>query len=288
MKGEYYIKPKNGFLFLLILFLLLGATILLPVMFGDSAISLFAIVPGILFLLVLPGFKVIYPNEAIAFTFFVKYTGTAKENGFFWVNPFYLSKKLTLRARNLNGDRLKVNDGVGNPIEIAAVIVWQVADTFKAAFEVDNYVNYVMVQSEAAVRALANKYPYDQFEDENAQLTLLSGAEKVNDELERALHERLDQAGIRIIEARISHLAYAPEIAGAMLQRQQAIAIVAARQKIVEGAVGMVDLALTKIKEGSIIDLDDHTKAAMVSNLMVVLCSDRAAQPIINTGTLNH
>ncbi|HNB61031.1 MAG TPA: SPFH domain-containing protein, partial [Saprospiraceae bacterium] len=162
------------------------------------------------------------------------------------------------------------------------------ADTFKAAFEVDNYVNYVMVQSEAAVRALANKYPYDQFEDENAQLTLLSGAEKVNDELERALHERLDQAGIRIIEARISHLAYAPEIAGAMLQRQQAIAIVAARQKIVEGAVGMVDLALTKIKEGSIIDLDDHTKAAMVSNLMVVLCSDRAAQPIINTGTLNH
>lgn len=220
--------------------------------------------------------------------FFGKYAGTAKENGFFWVNPFYLSKKLTLRARNLNGDRLKVNDGVGNPIEIAAVIVWQVADTFKAAFEVDNYVNYVMVQSEAAVRALANKYPYDQFEDENAQLTLLSGAEKVNDELERALHERLDQAGIRIIEARISHLAYAPEIAGAMLQRQQAIAIVAARQKIVEGAVGMVDLALTKIKEGSIIDLDDHTKAAMVSNLMVVLCSDRAAQPIINTGTLNH
>ena len=288
MKGEYYIKPKNGFLFLLILFLLLGATILLPVMFGDSAISLFAIVPGILFLLVLPGFKVIYPNEAIAFTFFGKYAGTAKENSFFWVNPFYLSKKLTLRARNLNGDRLKVNDGVGNPIEIAAVIVWQVADTFKAAFEVDNYVNYVMVQSEAAVRALANKYPYDQFEDENAQLTLLSGAEKVNDELERALHERLDQTGIRIIEARISHLAYAPEIAGAMLQRQQAIAIVAARQKIVEGAVGMVDLALTKIKEGSIIDLDDHTKAAMVSNLMVVLCSDRAAQPIINTGTLNH
>ncbi len=288
MSGEFYIKPKNGFAFLLILFLLLGTAILLIVVNGESALSFLAIPIALTFFLMLPGFKVVYPNEAIAFTFFGKYVGTVKQNGFYWVNPFYLSKKLTLRSRNLNGDKLKVNDGVGNPIEIAAVIVWQVADTFKAAFEVDNYVNYVSVQSEAAVRALANKYPYDRFEDENAQLTLLSGAEKVNEELERALHERLDQAGIRIIEARISHLAYAPEIAGAMLQRQQAIAIVAARQKIVEGAVGMVDLALTKIKDGSIIDLDEHTKAAMVSNLMVVLCSDRSAQPIINAGTLNH
>lgn len=288
MSGEFYIKLKNGFLFLILFFVLLAVTVLLPILFGDSAISLVAILTGLAAFLILPGFKIVYPNEAIAFTFFGKYVGTVKDNGFYWVNPFYKSRKLTLRARNLNGDKLKVNDGVGNPIEIAAVIVWQVADTFKAAFEVDNYVNYVNVQSEAAVRALANKYPYDRFEDENAQLTLLSGAEKVNEELERALHERLDQAGIRIIEARISHLAYAPEIAGAMLQRQQAIAIVAARQKIVEGAVGMVDLALTKIKDGSIIDLDEHTKAAMVSNLMVVLCSDRAAQPIINAGTLNH
>lgn len=214
--------------------------------------------------------------------------GTIKENGFFWVNPFYISKKLSLRARNLNGEKLKVNDGVGNPIEIAAVIVWKVSDTFKALYEVDDYVNFVRIQSEAAIRVLANKYPYDQFEDENADLTLLSGAEKVNEELEKALHDRLESAGIVIIEARISHLAYAQEIAGAMLQRQQAIAIVAARKKIVEGAVGMVDLALTKLQEGKIVDFDEHSKAAMVSNLMVVLCSDRSAHPVINAGTLNH
>lgn len=177
---------------------------------------------------------------------------------------------------------------MGNPIEIAAVIVWKVSDTFKALYEVDDYVNFVRIQSEAAIRVLANKYPYDQFEDENADLTLLSGAEKVNEELEKALHDRLESAGIVIIEARISHLAYAQEIAGAMLQRQQAIAIVAARKKIVEGAVGMVDLALTKLQEGKIVDFDEHSKAAMVSNLMVVLCSDRSAHPVINAGTLNH
>lgn len=286
MLKEKLIRPISGFL---ILIAILALLIVIPYIFIKEPVSIFVNIPLIaILILLLPGFKIVYPNEAIALIFFGKYVGTIKENGFFWTNPFYMGKKLTLRARNLNGDKLKVNDGVGNPIEIATVLVWQVEDTFKALFEVDNYVNYVRVQSEAAVRVLANKYPYDQFEDIHADLTLLSGAEKVNEELEKALHDRLEMAGIKIIEARISHLAYAQEIAGAMLQRQQAIAIVAARQKIVEGAVGMVDLALTKLQEGKIVDFDDHSKAAMVSNLMVVLCSDRSAHPVINAGTLNH
>ncbi|MCO6460566.1 MAG: SPFH domain-containing protein [Saprospiraceae bacterium] len=287
---EKKIQPAKGFaaLFLTILFLAAGITIIALFSEDSSNNAAWCILPFFLFFLMLPGFKIVFPNEAIALIFFGKYVGTIRENGFFWTNPLYRSKKISLRARNFNGEKLKVNDGVGNPIEIAAVIVWRVEDTFKSLFEVDNYVSYVSVQSEAAVRALANKYPYDKFEDETAELTLLSGAEKVNEELENALHERLGLAGIQIIEARISHLAYSPEIAGAMLQRQQAIAIVAARQKIVEGAVGMVDLALEKIENGKIIHMDEHTKAAMVSNLMVVLCSDRAAQPVINTGTLNH
>lgn len=286
MLKEKLTKPISGFIMLLVL---LGLLALIPYIFVEKPVSILINIPLIaILILLLPGFKIVYPNEAIALIFFGKYVGTIKENGFFWTNPFYVAKKLTLRARNLNGDKLKVNDGVGNPIEIAAVIVWKVSDTFKALFEVDNYVNYVRIQSEAAIRVLANKYPYDQFEDSHADLTLLSGAELVNDELEKALHDRLESAGIVIIEARISHLAYAQEIAGAMLQRQQAIAIVAARQKIVEGAVGMVDLALTKLQEGKIVDFDEHSKAAMVSNLMVVLCSDRSIHPVINAGTLNH
>lgn len=286
MLKEKLIKPISGFIMILFLAVLLVATIYIAAY--EFLPPQFLILSGILFFFIVPGFKIVNPNEAIALIFFGKYVGTIKENGFFWVNPFFISKKLSLRARNLNGEKLKVNDGVGNPIEIAAVIVWKVSDTFKALYEVDDYVNFVRIQSEAAIRVLANKYPYDQFEDENADLTLLSGAEKVNEELEKALHDRLESAGIVIIEARISHLAYAQEIAGAMLQRQQAIAIVAARKKIVEGAVGMVDLALTKLQEGKIVDFDEHSKAAMVSNLMVVLCSDRSAHPVINAGTLNH
>jgi len=286
MLKEKLIKPISGFIMILFLAVLVAATIYLTA--NEIFPPQFLIISGVLFFFLVPGFKIVNPNEAIALIFFGKYVGTIKENGFFWVNPFYISKKLSLRARNLNGEKLKVNDGVGNPIEIAAVIVWKVSDTFKALYEVDDYVNFVRIQSEAAIRVLANKYPYDQFEDENADLTLLSGAEKVNEELEKALHDRLESAGIVIIEARISHLAYAQEIAGAMLQRQQAIAIVAARKKIVEGAVGMVDLALTKLQEGKIVDFDEHSKAAMVSNLMVVLCSDRSAHPVINAGTLNH
>jgi len=286
MLKEKLIKPISGFIMILFLAVLVAASIYLAA--NEIFPPQFLIISGVLFFFLVPGFKIVNPNEAIALIFFGKYVGTIKENGFFWVNPFYISKKLSLRARNLNGEKLKVNDGVGNPIEIAAVIVWKVSDTFKALYEVDDYVNFVRIQSEAAIRVLANKYPYDQFEDENADLTLLSGAEKVNEELEKALHDRLESAGIVIIEARISHLAYAQEIAGAMLQRQQAIAIVAARKKIVEGAVGMVDLALTKLQEGKIVDFDEHSKAAMVSNLMVVLCSDRSAHPVINAGTLNH
>ncbi|MBK6450440.1 SPFH domain-containing protein [Candidatus Brachybacter algidus] len=286
MLKEKLIKPISGFIMILFLAVLVAATIYLAA--NEIFPPQFLVISGVLFFFLVPGFKIVNPNEAIALIFFGKYVGTIKENGFFWVNPFYISKKLSLRARNLNGEKLKVNDGVGNPIEIAAVIVWKVSDTFKALYEVDDYVNFVRIQSEAAIRVLANKYPYDQFEDENADLTLLSGAEKVNEELEKALHDRLESAGIVIIEARISHLAYAQEIAGAMLQRQQAIAIVAARKKIVEGAVGMVDLALTKLQEGKIVDFDEHSKAAMVSNLMVVLCSDRSAHPVINAGTLNH
>ncbi len=286
MLKEKLTKPISGFIAFIVFFALIAYLIYAIV--TQSAPLYLVIILIVISIFILPGFKIVYPNEAIALIFFGKYVGTIKENGFFWTNPFYLAKKLTLRARNLNGEKLKVNDGVGNPIEIATVLVWQVSDTFKALFEVDNYVNYVRIQSEAAVRVLANKYPYDQFEDSHAGLTLLSGAELVNDELEKALHDRLEMAGIKIIEARISHLAYAQEIAGAMLQRQQAIAIVAARQKIVEGAVGMVDLALTKLQEGKIVDFDEHSKAAMVSNLMVVLCSDRSIHPVINAGTLNH
>jgi regulator of protease activity HflC (stomatin/prohibitin superfamily) len=212
--------------------------------------------------------------------------GSVKENGLLWINPLYRSSRISLRSENLEGSPLKVNDKMGNPIEIAAVIVWQVKDTYKASFEVVNYNQYVKVQSEAAVRHLATTCPYDHMEDEHAEITLRDGGDKVNELLEKELNERLAPAGIHIREARISHLAYAPEIAGAMLQRQQATAIVAARFKIVEGAVGMVDLALQQLSKKEIVQLDEEKKAAMVSNLMVVLCGEKAATPVLNTGTL--
>lgn len=232
------------------------------------------------------GVMVVNPNHSRVCTFFGKYVGTVKDNGLLWVNPLYSSYRISLRSQNLNGQQLKVNDRMGNPIEIAAVIVWQVSDTYKAAFEVMDYQQYVGIQSEAAVRHLASTYPYDEMEDEHADITLRGGGEKVNDMLEKELNERLAPAGIIIKEARISHLAYAPEIAGAMLQRQQATAIVAARFKIVEGAVGMVELALEQLSRKNIVNLDEEKKAAMVSNLMVVLCGEKAATPVLNTGTL--
>lgn len=256
---------------------------------GDSSnagLILFGILLVLVAMFLFKGIMVVSPNHARVCTFFGKYVGTIKENGLLWVNPFYSSYRISQRSQNLNGQQLKVNDKMGNPIEIAAVIVWQVNDTYKAAFEVADYQQYVGIQSEAAVRHLASTCPYDQMEDEKAEITLRDGGERVNDMLEKELTERLAPAGILIKEARISHLAYAPEIAGAMLQRQQATAIVAARFKIVEGAVGMVELALEMLSKKQIVQLDEERKAAMVSNLMVVLCGEKAATPVLNTGTL--
>jgi regulator of protease activity HflC (stomatin/prohibitin superfamily) len=238
------------------------------------------------FVFLAKGLIIVNPNQARVLTFFGKYVGSVKANGLLWVNPFYKSFAISQRSENLEGSPLKVNDKMGNPIEIAAVIVWQVSDTYKSAFEVANFTQYVKIQSEAAVRHLATTCPYDHMEDEHADITLRDGGEKVNELLEKELNERLAPAGIIIKEARISHLAYSPEIAGAMLQRQQATAIVAARFKIVEGAVGMVELALQQLSKKGIVQLDEEKKAAMVSNLMVVLCGEKAATPVLNTGTL--
>lgn len=236
----------------------------------------------------LPGFFIVEPNKAMVLLLFGKYEGTVKANGFYWVNPFMTKKKISLRVRNFENKPLKVNDKIGNPVMVGTIVVWQVEDTFKATFDVEDYENFVHLQSDAAVRKMAGLYPYDNFEDEEAEITLRSGVEEVNHSLEAEIIDRLSHAGIKVIEARISHLAYASEIASAMLQRQQATAIVAARQKIVEGAVGMVEMALTDLKMKDIIEFDNERKAAMVSNLMVVLCSDRSASPVLNVGTLHQ
>lgn len=247
------------------------------------------VLPGVIAIIVacflLPGFFTLQPNVAAVLTLFGAYKGTSKQTGLRWANPFYAKRKVSLRSRNLNGERLKVNDEMGNPIEIAAVVVWHVHDTYQAVFDVENYSEYVKIQSESAIRHLAGMYPYDIIDDSH-QWSLRGSADEVALALARELQERLGKAGVVIDEARLSHLAYAPEIAAAMLQRQQASSIVAARQKIVEGAVGMVEMALKKIDENGMAHLDDERKAVMVSNLMVVLCGERAAQPVINAGTL--
>jgi regulator of protease activity HflC (stomatin/prohibitin superfamily) len=285
MNTEKIINPPSGYTAFILFLALLGAMVLSLV---AEAIVIGVIISVVNFVLILPGLVIVNPNESKVLTLFGSYVGTVKKDGFFWVNPFTVKKKISLRAFNLNGQQLKVNDKVGNPIEIAAVIVWQIKDTANAAFAVENYLQYVNIQSEAAVRHLANSFPYDNFEDETAHITLRGGAEQVSLLLEKELNERLDRAGIEVLEARISHLAYAPEIAHTMLQRQQASAIISARKLIVEGAVGMVEMALTKLSEKNIIDFDDERKAAMVSNLLVVLCGDRSVNPVINTGTLYH
>lgn len=288
---ERIVKPVSGYLALLVSLVMLVVAIVLFIQLKEQSDSnkWFAL-SGIGCLLISLflglGIIVISPNHSRVLTFFGKYVGTAKENGLLFVNPLYKKQKISLRAENLESAKLKVNDKLGNPIEIAAVIVWQVNDTYKAAFEVEDYNHYVKVQSEAAVRHLATSCPYDHMEDEHATITLRDGGDQVNALLEKELSDRLAAAGILIKEARISHLAYAPEIAGAMLQRQQATAIVAARYKIVEGAVGMVELALEQLSKKEIVHLDEEKKAAMVSNLMVVLCGEKGAQPIVNTGTL--
>jgi regulator of protease activity HflC (stomatin/prohibitin superfamily) len=284
---EKITKPVSGFLALLISLLSLGGSVYCFIKVEDNTIlALPAILLLLLAFFILKGLMIVQPNHSRLLNFFGKYAGTVKDNGLFFVNPLYTTIKLSLRAQNLQGQTLKVNDKMGNPIEIGAVIVWQVGDTYKAAYEVSKYEEYVKIQSEAAIRHLANSFPYDNLEDQHATITLRDGGEKVNEILERELTERLAPAGIIINEARISHLAYAQEIAGAMLQRQQATAIVAARFKIVEGAVGMVELALEMLSKKEIVVLDEEKKATMVSNLMVVLCGERGAQPVLNTGTL--
>ena len=283
------LSPVSGFFAALLSFLLFAASVYLFTEAAQRDSVSFIIYAALVLLASIflgMGIIVISPNHARVLTFFGKYVGTVKENGLLFVNPLYKKQKISLRSENLESARLKVNDKMGNPIEIAAVVVWQVNDTYRAAFEVADYNHYVKVQSEAAIRHLATSYPYDHMEDETATITLRDGGEQVNVMLEGELLERLSPAGILIKEARISHLAYAPEIAGAMLQRQQATAIVAARSKIVEGAVGMVEMALEMLSRKDIVHLDEEKKAAMVSNLMVVLCGERGATPILNAGTL--
>lgn len=285
MNPEKVINPPSGFsVFILAIVLLIVSVFCLSS--GLEVVGFILIPVSVIFLF--PGIIVVNPNESKVLTLFGKYVGTVKTDGFFWVNPFTVKKKVSLKAFNLNGQQLKVNDSIGNPIEIAAVIVWQIKDTAAAVFAVENYLQYVNIQSEAAVRHLANSFPYDNLEDETAAITLRGGAEQVSAMLEKELNERLDRAGIEVLEARISHLAYAPEIAHSMLQVQQASAIIAARKLIVEGAVGMVEMALNKLSEKNIVELDEERKAAMVSNLLVVLCGDKAVNPVVNTGTLYH
>ncbi len=280
-------KPVSGFPALVLAFLLLATSIYFFIHAKDGYWQVpVAIVAMLLSFFLMKGLMIVQPNHSRVLNFFGKYVGSVKENGLFFVNPFYATHRISLRAENMQGQTLKVNDKMGNPIEIGTVIVWKVGDTYKAAYEVENYKEYVKTQSEAAVRHLANSFAYDNLEDEHASITLREGGQKVNDILEKELLDRLVPAGITITEARISHLAYAQEIAGAMLQRQQATAIVAARTKIVEGAVGMVEMALEMLSRKQIVELDEEKKAAMVSNLMVVLCGERGAQPVLNTGSL--
>ncbi len=282
MKAEKEFTPVSGYLMILVAFLLI-----VPSIFGIIFLKLIWLIGLILIgAFILPGFMIVNPNESSVLVLFGAYKGSVKRNGFAWINPFFTRKKISLRARNLDSEPIKVNDKIGNPIMIGVVLVWKVENTYNAAFDVDDYVHFVNIQSEAAVRKLAGHFPYDNFEDEEAEITLRSGGEEVNQMLEDEITERLSIAGIKVIEARINYIAYAQEIAGAMLKRQQATAIVAARIKIVEGAVGMVELALDALSKKKIIELDDERKAAMVSNLMVVLTSDKDVSPVVNTGTL--
>lgn len=275
--------PRSGYAHLIINLLLLGTAVYL-----GAAVSPWYWLILVLWIFHLPGFAVVQPNNSLVLVLFGEYKGTLKTNGFFWLNPFLTKKKISLRASNFDSERLKVNDKLGNPIQISVILVWRVKETYKAAFEVDNYEAFVRVQTDAAVRKLAGMYPYDNFDDEEAELTLRSGVDEVNQTLEGELVERLAIAGIEVLEARIGYLAYAPEIAGAMLKRQQATAVVAARLKIVEGAVGMVEKALEELGRKQIIQLDEERKAAMVSNLLVVLCADKDPSPVLNTGTLHQ
>ena len=232
------------------------------------------------------GLFTVQPNQAVVLILFGSYVGTVRDSGWWWTNPFNTRRRLSLRVRSLNGHMIKVNDHAGNPVEIAAVVVWKVLDSAQAVFDVENYEDFVSEQSETAVRHLASIYPYDEYDSD--AISLRGSTDKVSEALRAELQERLRPAGVQVVEARLSHLAYAPEIAGAMLQRQQAAAIIAARQRIVDGAVGMVEMALARLSANKIVELDEERKAAMVSNLLVVLCGERAATPVLNTGTLHN
>ena len=284
MKTEKNLNPWSGYVMLVLL-----------IVFAMFIAFLFAagydLLPGFLipvFLFFTIGLVAISPNSSKVLLLFGAYKGSIKQNGLFWVFPFYRRISVSLRARNFESEKIKVNDKLGNPIMISVILVWRVKDTFKASFEVDNYENFIRIQTDSAVRKLAGSFPYDHFEDEKATITLSTNFEDVNKTLEHEIMERLQIAGIEVVEARIGYLAYAPEIAHSMLRRQQASAVVAARHKIVEGAVGMVESALNLLSQKNIIELDEEKKAAMVSNLMVVLCGDKDAGPVINTGTLNQ
>ncbi|KPM31768.1 Putative integral membrane protein [Croceitalea dokdonensis DOKDO 023] len=286
MSNEKTITALNGYFMLFVCLALLSAGIFMLIETGNlwSGSLIF------LSLLLSAGLVLVNPNSSRVLLLFGKYVGTIKKNGLFWVNPLFTKKKISLRASNFDSERLKVNDKLGNPIMISTILVWRVTDTYKAAFDVDDYKNFVRVQTDAAVRKLASMYPYDNFADEGIEedITLRSSVNEVSEALEKEIQDRLQMAGIEVLEARIGYLAYAQEIANAMLKRQQATAIVAARHKIVEGAVSMVEMALDELGNKGIVDLDEERKAAMVSNLMVVLCSDKDASPVLNTGTLNH
>jgi len=272
------------FFVFLVLVALLALTIWYAVATEEPDFTVPAVAIGIVALIILCGFFIVNPNDSRALVLFGRYRGTVRSNGFYWTNPFTVKRRVSLRVRNLNTDTLKVNDLNGNPIEIAAIVVWRVKDTGHALFDVDDYEGYVDLQCESAVRQMATRYPYDVTDEQG--ISLRGSRDEVAEELDKELSERLDLAGIEVLEARLSHLAYAPEIASAMLRRQQADAVIAARQKIVDGAVGMVEMALDKLKTIEMIDLDEERRASMVSNLMVVLCSETGVQPVVNTGTL--
>ncbi|AXG70162.1 SPFH domain / Band 7 family protein [Kordia sp. SMS9] len=286
MKEEKIIIPANGYLMLFVFLILFFGSIATMILLKNP-IFIITIVAA---LLIAFGFIMVNPNGSRVLLLFGKYVGTVKQNGFYWVNPFYTKKKISLRASNFDSERLKVNDKLGNPIMISTILVWRVSNTYKAAFDVDNYEHFVRVQTDAAVRKLASMYPYDNFADEghDEDITLRSSVNEVSEALEKELEERLSIAGIEVLEARIGYLAYAQEIASAMLKRQQATAIVAARHKIVEGAVSMVEMALHELNQKELLVLDEERKAAMVSNLLVILCGDKEASPVVNTGTLHQ
>ena len=283
MQDETVASTTSGYPMLVVLPVTVLTGIAGAALLSGVAIKILSLVVAVLALICLAGFYMVAPNEGRVLQLFGQYVGTDRALGLRWANPFYSKQRVSLRIRNFESGQLKVNDSSGNPIEIAAVVVWRVVDTAEAVFEVDDYEDYVAIQSEAAIRNMATSYPYD--DHEGQAITLRGSANEIGDILKDEVQERLGKAGVEVLEARISHLAYAPEIASAMLQRQQASAIVAARSKIVEGAVSMVETALGQLTEREIIELDPQSRASMVSNLLVILCSDRAAQPVVNSGT---